>query len=139
MHSRNRLHQVGSWVVTKVRAHVTYTQTSTTGFQILWMLISWFVQCIDLWEEQQRYNVTTRETLCFSNTHCSTSQLIPLNKNKKLPIIICKQFTFPHSPANSPFTISFTPFPKVYQYPSIPIPYHIPAELLPSPATFHSL
>lgn len=50
VHSRNRLHQVGSRVVAKVRADITDTQTSIAGFQILRMLISRFVQCIDLWK-----------------------------------------------------------------------------------------
>lgn len=52
VHSRNGLHQVGSGVVAKVRADVTHTQTSTACFQILWMLISWFVQCIYLWKDR---------------------------------------------------------------------------------------
>lgn len=48
VHSRNGLHQVGSRVVAKVRADITNTQASTTGLQILWMLISRLVQCINL-------------------------------------------------------------------------------------------
>lgn len=52
MHSRNGLHQVGSRMIAKVRADVANTQTSTAGLQILWMLKSRFVQCIDLWNKQ---------------------------------------------------------------------------------------
>lgn len=51
VHSWDGLHQVGGGVVAKVRAYVTHTQSSTACLQILWMLISWFVQCIYLWED----------------------------------------------------------------------------------------
>lgn len=53
VHSRNGLHQVGCRVVAKVRTDVTNTQTPTAGFQILRMLISRFVQCIDLCIDRQ--------------------------------------------------------------------------------------
>lgn len=43
MHSRDRLHQVGSWVVAEVRADVADAQASTTGLQVLRMLIGRFV------------------------------------------------------------------------------------------------
>lgn len=62
MHSRNRLHQMRSWVVAKVRADIANTQTSTTGLQILRMLKSRFVQCINLFKEKKkksRQNTTT--------------------------------------------------------------------------------
>lgn len=39
-------------MIAKVRADVANTQTSTAGLQILWMLKSRFVQCIDLWNKQ---------------------------------------------------------------------------------------
>ena len=49
VHSRDGLHQVGSRMVAEVGADVANTQTSTAGLQILRMLKSRFVQCIDLW------------------------------------------------------------------------------------------
>lgn len=59
VHSRDGLHQMGSRVVTKVRADITDTETSTTGLQILWMLKSRFVQCIYLWKTQWYKNTNT--------------------------------------------------------------------------------
>lgn len=69
MHPGNGLHQVGCRVVTKVRADVADAQASTTGLQILWMLIGRFVQSINLQNKQQATNVTpAREAIC-SLTH----------------------------------------------------------------------
>lgn len=54
MHSWDGLHQVRRGVVSEVGADIADAQTSTTGFQILGMLVSRFVQCVNLWKQQRQ-------------------------------------------------------------------------------------
>jgi hypothetical protein len=48
MHTRNALHQMGGWMIAKVGAHITNSQATIAGIQVLRVRIWWLVQHINL-------------------------------------------------------------------------------------------
>ncbi len=92
-------------MVAKVGADVANTQTSTTGLQIFRMLISRFVQCIDLWNNQQCKNTpTSGESILvkLSYIHFIHGRLILSYEKRPLK----QRPTIKYSPilASNPFT-----------------------------------
>lgn len=116
-------------VVAEVGADIANAQTSTTCFQIFRMLISRFMQCINLWNKQW---YKTSCTLGEESLHCSSStDCIKLSaSNYKSFLTPCLHHC--KRPIHHQHIYLFTPCTFAH-----PLPSPLSLQALPSPATFH--
>lgn len=72
MHARNGLHEMGGGVVAKVRADVANTQTPSTCFQVLRMLIGRFMKSIDLKASHKMWSFDGSQIIKLSTIYSLT-------------------------------------------------------------------